>query len=111
MATVYASVGNSDDKLTQVRWHAFRELVLAAIHNACTRIYGDWVSESGAQWQNACVAFEVEPQDIDGLKRELSQLATDFGQDSIAWAAVPKTQFIGPGWAPGNDGRDLIEEC
>jgi len=96
MATAYVSIGNSDDRLTQVRWHAFRQLVLSAVHNSCTRVYGDWVSESGAQWQNACIAFELEDKDIDGLKAELASLAHEFQQDSIAWALVPRTEFIGP---------------
>jgi len=96
MATIYVSLGNSDDKLSQVRWHAFRQLVLSAVHNTCTRVYGDWVSESGAQWQNACVAFELEDKDIPGLKAEMASLAREFQQDSIAWAHVPHTEFIGP---------------
>jgi hypothetical protein len=95
--TVYASIGNSDDKLTQAQWSEFHDIFAALIRTAATQIFGDWLSASNARWQNACVAFEIDVEAADRLKRALVNLAAEFNQESIAWAETTGTQFLGPG--------------
>jgi len=92
--TVYASIGNSDDKLSQADWHHFHAVFNAAVRHHATRIYGDWVSPSADRWQNARLAFEITADSATALRTELAALAAEFHQDSIAWA-VADTDFIG----------------
>jgi hypothetical protein len=93
--TVYASIGNSDDALAQVQWSEFHALFTALICKAATRILGDWLSAPASRWQNACVCFEIGSGKADRLKRALGDLAAQFDQESIAWAEVAETQFLG----------------
>lgn len=92
MTTVYISVGNSDDRLSQREWHDFYCKVSRAIHAAARRVHGQWVSEPAAAWQNACWCVELADET---LKYKLAGLAAEYRQDSIAWA-VAATEFIGP---------------
>lgn len=92
--TVYVSIGNSDDKLTQKEWASFHEQVDEAIHKVALTTYGHWLSESSARWQNACWCFELLRVDYAPLKQSLSALARNYQQDSIAWAEAPETEFL-----------------
>ncbi len=94
--TVYASIGNSDDKLTQAQWAQFHEIFAALIRKGADRVYGDWHSLPNSPWQNACIAFEITAANAERLKAALADLATEFAQDSIAWAEAAGTQFLGP---------------
>jgi methionine synthase II (cobalamin-independent) len=96
VTTVYASIGNSDDKLTQARWADFHHQFAEHIHGYATRVYGDWLSAPASAYQNACIAFEIDADKTDELKYFLSVLAADFDQDSIAWAVTGETEFVGP---------------
>lgn len=93
--TVYASIGNSDDKLTQARWAEFHGKFSAAVRSLALQVYGDWVSPGTDPWQNACIAFEIGYETSARLQRDLAELAAEYGQDSIAWAEAD-TQFIRP---------------
>jgi hypothetical protein len=95
LVDVYVSVGNSDDKLTQARWFRFHEQVTSACRQLARRIYGDWQSPAVSPFQNACIAFGIEPADIPALKLELADLAGAWGQDAIAWAEVT-TKLLRP---------------
>jgi len=97
LATVYLSIGNSDDKLTQARWSEFHALVTAYVRNRAHKVHGSWASIPTDPWQNACIAFEMDPAEIPFLKSELRDLAAVFDQDSIAWAPAQATEFVGPG--------------
>lgn len=96
MITVYASIGNSDDKLTQFAWAAFIDDTSHAIDQFAEQIHGVWHSAPDAPWQNACICFEIDETSVERLKGSLAQVAADFRQDSIAWAVVAETEFIGP---------------
>jgi hypothetical protein len=91
--TVYVSIGNSDDKLTQSQWAIFRSAVNVLIRMHASQIHGAWASISHDAWQNACWAFDVDPAITEYMKGELARLAAQFDQDSIAWA-VAETEFI-----------------
>lgn len=95
LTTVYVSVGNSDDKLTQARWSQFHEQVTGACRRRARRVYGDWLSLPNAPYQNACIAFAIHPGDTGVLKKELRDLAAAYGQESIAWAEAA-TEFLAP---------------
>lgn len=92
--TVYVSIGNSDDKLTQAEWATFWEKTSVLVLAYASQVHGGWTSAPTAPWQNACWAFDLDRPDwADRMKRELSALAAEYKQDSIAWAEA-ETEFI-----------------
>lgn len=92
--TVYASIGNSDDKLPQFAWSAFVGDFADAIERPAERIHGMWFSASDSPYQNACVCFEIGAALAEDLKAQLAEIRTRYGQDSIAWAVVSETEFV-----------------
>lgn len=105
MTTVYVSIGNSDDKLSQNQWHAYCAAVDRAFEMASrfvgAKVHGRWYSLPNEQWQNACwcVEFVDEPAMaaiVAEYRAELARVAGVFGQDSIAWAECPTTEFLSP---------------
>jgi hypothetical protein len=95
--TVYISIGNSDDKLSQAKWAEFYRGTSLAIRQVAAWVHGQWVSEPASAWQNACWCIELDtPGIVAHLKRRLGRLAHDYGQDSIAWAEAPTTAFLEP---------------
>jgi hypothetical protein len=92
--TVYISIGNSDDKLTQQEWSLFVQAVANMAAAYTVKIHGFWLSHSDAPWQNAawCVEFNNEA-DVNEAKNSLRISRDRFRQDSIAWA-VAETEFI-----------------
>ena len=93
--TVYVSVGNSDDKLTQACWAEFHAKVTATVRSHALSVYGDWTSGCADPWQNACIGFEIGHETTERLRRDLAELAAEYNQDSIAWAEA-ETRFIAP---------------
>ncbi len=93
--TVYASVGNSDDKLTQQRWHEFWVRFRRKVLDYAERCHGEWLSIGCAPYQNGCICFEITPVTAQSLKAELRIVAAEFGQDAITWAEA-QTEFLGP---------------
>jgi hypothetical protein len=93
MTTVYASIGNSDDKLTQWAWSDFGSQFVIAIKMHTDRVHGVWYSLPDSRYQNLCACFEINDDAVEGLKLELANLAAQYRQDSIAWA-VAETEFI-----------------
>lgn len=96
MITVYVSIGNSDDKLTQVQWAEYVERVNNAIrYPVDVQVHGWWFSHSVSQYQNTCWCFEVASQSTAmDLQEELTIIRSSYGQDSVAWAVVSGTEFI-----------------
>lgn len=93
---VYVSIGNSDDKLTQAEWSDFYWGVDEKIRAATGIIHGAWQSVTSARWQNACWCIEIElPATQEYLKYQLRTWAAKYRQDSIAWAEVSETKFLG----------------
>ena len=96
LLTVYVSIGNSDDKLSQRRWHEFWVSVRnVTVREFAERVHGEWPSIGIGPYQNACICMEIDVADVEACKASLAQVAAEFGQDSIAWA-VATTEFIGP---------------
>jgi hypothetical protein len=91
--TVYVSIGNSDDKLSQREWSAFAMETHAEVLHCSAQVHGVWASSPTDQYQNACYCFEILENRTPALKRALGKIATQHKQDSIAWA-VAETEFI-----------------
>lgn len=101
MTTVYVSIGNSDDKLTQQDWAEFYRKVNLLLRGnpAVKAVHGQWVSEPASAWQNACWCVELDahaPAITRQLKGHLGVLARRYRQDAIAWAECPATEFLPP---------------
>lgn len=96
LITVYVSIGNSDDRLSQARWSEFHGRVIETVRYRARRVHGDWASHAADPRQNACIAFDLDREEAPILKGELRDLAASFGQDSIVWAEAPVTEFVGP---------------
>ena len=96
--TVYVTIGNSDDKLSQQQWSQFHRDVDRVIRKWGHVIHGQWVSESTSAYQNACWCFEGLLSEF--VRREMTadlrSLAVQYNQDSIAWAEVRDVTFLGP---------------
>lgn len=93
--SVYVSIGNSDDKLSQRRWVEFIEDVSIILDDHSRVIHGAWYSEPKSFFQNACWCFEpkILIAAVD-MRDRLRLLAAKYGQDSIAWAECPETDFL-----------------
>lgn len=91
--TIFVSIGNSDDKLTQVQWSQFYETVdeeiRAAVEDSVGTIFGAWTSDTTDPWQNACWAFtfghRTPDEARDWLRGRLGLYAQNWRQDTIAW--------------------------
>ncbi len=92
--TVYASIGNSDDKLSQKRWSQFVREFVAQIQRHAQLVFGVWHSLPNSPYQNACVCFQVDSDGAQGLQLILGELRARFDQDSVAWAEVTETEFV-----------------
>ena len=93
MITVYVSIGNSDDKLSQREWSDFTKETYAEVLHCSAQLHGTWASISTDPYQNACYCFEIRENRIPALKRALGKIAARHNQDSIAWA-VADTEFV-----------------
>lgn len=97
--TVYISIGNSDDKLSQAEWARFvnrTDFLLEPDETVILARHGSWRSRPDDPWQNACWCVEL-PADspfVGNVRASLRAMAREFGQDSIAWAEAT-TEFIG----------------
>lgn len=92
--TVYVSIGNSDDKLTQERWAEFTSDVFTVLHAA--KIHGEWYSSPTSRFQNACWCVEFQTVgDASKARLDLRILASVYGQEAIAWA-VAETELLEP---------------
>ncbi len=97
--TVYASIGNSDDKLTQAEWSGFTQRFANEVNQHADRVHGVWYSAPDSRYQNACACFEVTEKRAAYLRECLALACRDFRQESIAWAVVQGTEFIAAGEA------------
>jgi hypothetical protein len=91
---IYLSVGNSDDKLTQIEWANFITRIRADIVNAAHRVHGQWFSAPDSTWQNACWCLEFASEAEMKIAREtIITIRRQYRQDSVAWATA-ETEFI-----------------
>lgn len=95
MITVYVSIGNSDDKLTQAEWAMFCSRVDVTFAARVWSIHGRWYSLPNSGWQNACWCLELEERYVPEIKADLEVIARRYDQESIVWAPAQVT-FITP---------------
>jgi len=95
MTTVVIQIGNSDDKLTQVRWAHFIECVDIAVRRSALEIHFSGTSNPTAIWQNAAWIFDIDEMQSLVLYDEMKKYCAMFNQDSIAWTEG-KTIFCKP---------------
>ena len=82
--TLAILIGNSDDKLTQRRWHEYVTAV-ARVVNACAKeVHFHALSYGSDPWQNACWVLELKDGAELGLKDMLRGACELYEQDSIA---------------------------
>jgi hypothetical protein len=92
--TVYMSIGNSDDKLTQREWSEFYVRMAAEVASLA-QIHGAWFSNPAGPWQNACWCLEFASEAIAKIARDTAaEIREKYRQDSVAWAEVPVTLFV-----------------
>lgn len=100
MTTVYLTIGNSDDKLTQAEWAKFigdvnTSMILAKLDGGVVQFAGH--SFPDAPWQNALWCVQLPDATAAGaLKTQLAYLAHRYRQDSIAWAEVDQVDMLAP---------------
>jgi hypothetical protein len=94
--TVYISIDNSDDKLTQQEWSQYASAFADELGRWAVHIHGFWHSLPDSPFQNAAACVEIAVGDVESARRMLARLAADYRQDSIAWAVAPVTEFITP---------------
>jgi hypothetical protein len=71
--TVYVSIGNSDDKLTQREWHDFIKEIDYTLGFFSERCHGNWFSNPVSAFQNACWCVEVPETKEHDLKSTISR--------------------------------------
>lgn len=91
---VYISIGNSDDKLTQIEWAQYidemRALVVSGGHT-----HGAWFSVPDSPYQNACWCIEfATAADAADARRAAIEIRARYRQDSVSWAVVTEAEFI-----------------
>lgn len=92
--TYTIQIGNSDNKLNQKNWSEFVRLVTFKICDHSSQIHFSAGSPSEAEWQNFCWVIDInDDEELNWLKRDLTQLRMRFNQDSIALTAGI-TEFI-----------------
>jgi hypothetical protein len=91
--TAIIQIGNSDDKLSQKEWGRFVARTEGVVLNYAEQIHFYASSDGGKPWQNAAWIFTHNGN--PGLSCELSTVAKDFNQDSIA-LTVGDTEMVGP---------------
>jgi hypothetical protein len=92
--TVYAAVGNSDDRLGQRLWSTYVAEFLDLVRLHAEVVHGEWHSAPDSPYQNACVCLEVDLEAVADLRDELAELRAQYGQDSVAWTVAHPTEFL-----------------
>lgn len=94
MRIVYASIGNSDNRLTQAEWSAYAYQFEELVRRYATQVHGVWYSESTRPWQNGMAGFELHDVDDPIVRKLFADLARSKGQDSIAWLSAPAESVV-----------------
>lgn len=109
MCTVYATIGNSDDKLGQARWAEFAREFVETIRIQADEIHGVWWSGPDQPWQNCCVGFSIKDETVmnpEGpaadrgksrlrlLQESLTKLRELYGQEAVAWVRGHPPEMI-----------------
>jgi len=92
--TVYISIGNSDDKLTQAEWSQYVVEIIARVVSI-GHTHGAWFSLPHTAYQNACWCVEFDnAEDLPRGARWLRRSARSGGRIPSHGPRVPATEFI-----------------
>ena len=91
--TAVISIGNSDNKLTQMRWSYFVEQVDTIVDAHALQTHFRGFSPGDEAWQNACWMLDIDEADLTSLRESLAGAAKLYEQDSIA-LIVGETEFV-----------------
>lgn len=82
MTTICISIGNSDNKLTQMEWSAFVSDLDKIIqkYEATRHFFGG--SVTWAAWQNVMWCCELPTDSVDEIKRAISLVRIHYRQDA-----------------------------
>lgn len=88
--TLYVTIGNSDDTLTQKRWADYIREVDSALEEWGQHRWGVWHSAPDKPFQSACWGIEVEDAtgELQALRMDLDVIRERFHQKSIAFATA-----------------------
>lgn len=89
---VYISIGNSDNKLTQVEWSEFC-LTISCSLKIFSHFHGVWFSLPDSPFQNACWCVTIPENSVEEVRTDLKLLCRQFNQDSIAWAEAEYSEI------------------
>ena len=87
--TVYVTIGNSDDKLSQLEWSHFYRDTNEAMFTHSSHQHGAWISPAISAFQNACWCIEIDSSMVYLLMDRLRYIGRQYKQNTIAWAEVP----------------------
>lgn len=86
MMTITLQIGNSDDRLSQVRWHEYVESVRSLLEaDPRVQVHFFGAPPNWAPWQNAAWVFACPHDGIAALRESLVANRQQFSQVSIAW--------------------------
>jgi hypothetical protein len=92
---VTIQAGNSDDKLSQIRWSGMIKSINYAVNLWAKEVRFSGFSLPDAYWQNACWGGFFHEEALIQLRIDLFKIAEEFDQDSIALNVSNRTEFIG----------------
>lgn len=98
LVTVYVSINNTDDRLSQGRWAMFHMDMGRNIQAYGGQILGEWFSHVVAMWQTACWKIDVPPMSVPQLKAVLAGIARAY-DEAARW------DELGPA---ADDGRQVF---
>jgi hypothetical protein len=93
VTTVHIAIGNSDDKLSQHEWSLYVQELRTTLRSFADVVHGVWFSAPDTAYQNCCVAVEVQPDLMDGLRAALLDLRRKYRQKSVA-VNMSDTEFV-----------------
>ena len=93
LKTLIICIGNSDNKLTQLEWAAFCDVVGRAVRHEVVKIHFKGGTNYDSQYQTACWVCEIPEENIATLRDHLTSIRINYNQDSIA-IVIGDTEFV-----------------
>lgn len=86
--TVYVTIGNSDNKLSQEEWADYQRITRDLCFAHADETHGTWYSEPTSKYQNMILCIRTNVFTYIKLLDRLREVREEFNQDSIAIAAL-----------------------
>lgn len=85
MKQITVSIGNSDNKLTQVEWSEFVQQVDKIINECAAQVHFFGGSVTWTAWQNVAWLFDCKEENIHLLLMALVECRHKYRQESVAF--------------------------